>query len=139
MRHSTHLRSLAVVGLCATLLAPVASAQHSAKPTAAPVAATNEAAVRAPARCDPLPGEAPDQLPLLRSSVGLNYTSGMLESPADDSVEVCILVDSTGTVREVGISRPSASFDAAAFDAARWCVFAPAPDHTVARCRRVSR
>jgi TonB family protein len=53
----------------------------------------------------------------------------MLDASADGAVEVCVLVDSTGTVREAGISRPAAPFDEAALEAARWWLFAPARAH----------
>jgi hypothetical protein len=119
MRPSIPLRALAVAAaLLGSLLAPVAGARREAKSAPPP-----------PVPCDPIPGEAPEQLPVLRSSIGLNYTSAMLAAPADDSVRVCLLVDSTGAVREAGVSQPGARFDDAALDAARWFVFAPARAH----------
>jgi hypothetical protein len=130
MLHSSPARRLALVTMILTsLLASIASARHGAKPGATASAAGPSTAVRARASCDPLPGEAPGELPVLRSPVGLNYTNTMLAAPADDSVGVCVLVDSTGAVREAGVSRPAAPFDEAALAAARWWVFAPARSH----------
>jgi TonB family protein len=115
--------------LVAGLLAPSASARHSTKPGATPAAPGHEATARAETSCEPLPGDTPDELPVLRSAVALNYSKAMLDSPTDDSVVVCVLVDSTGTVREAGLSRPATPFDEAALEAARWWVFAPARSH----------
>jgi hypothetical protein len=130
MLRSRPARRLALVTtILASLLAPIASARHAAKPGAAPSTAGQPADVRARASCDPLPGELPGELPRLRSAIGLNYSNAMLAAPADDSVGVCVLVDSTGAVREAGVSRPAAPFDEAALAAARWWVFAPARSH----------
>ncbi len=115
--------------LLAVLPAAIASARHGTPPGAGGPAAGQAAAVRTPASCDPLPGGAPDELPVLRSPIGLNYSNAMLVSPRDDSVEVCVLVDTTGTVREAGVSRPAPPFDEPALEAARWWVFAPARLH----------
>lgn len=120
------LRSLRV-SLLLALLAPAALARRVPAPAAPPVASHGGA--RAATRCDPLPGEAPERLPVLRSAVGLNYSNDMLHAPNDDSVGVCVLVDSTGTVREAGVSQPAAPFDDAALEAARWWVFEPARAH----------
>ena len=109
--------------------ARVAGARRTAKPAATARVASADAAVRAAVRCDSLPGEQPDQPPVLRSAIGLNYSAEMLLAPADGSVEICVLVDSTGTVREAGVSRPSKPFDMAALEAARWWVFTPAHAH----------
>ena len=130
---------LAVLVSLAALFAPVAraGARRHRSGTTVPAAAKSDSKPAAKAdvvariavSCDPLPGDAPDQPPLLRSGVGLNYTNDMLEHPADGAVAVCLLVDSTGAVREAGILESSglaAPFDAAAIDAARWWVFAPA-------------
>ncbi|HUK64899.1 MAG TPA: TonB family protein, partial [Dongiaceae bacterium] len=115
--------------LLAVLLAATASARAAGKTAVTPPAAERDAATRAAASCDPLPGEAPDQPPVLRSAIGLNYSNAMLDTPSDGTVEVCVLVDSTGTVREAGVSRPAAPFDEAALDAARWWLFTPARSH----------
>ncbi len=123
MRHSSFRRWPAFLAgstaLLAALLAPAARAS-AARSTAPAVQA------RVVAGCDPLAGETPDRLPVLRSAVGLNYSNEMLKQAKDDSVEVWVLVDSTGTVREAGVSRPATPFDHAALEAARWWVFTPA-------------
>ncbi len=130
MRHSSFRRWPAFMAgstaLLAALLAPAAraSAARNGKPVA--VAAAPAVQARIATSCEPLAGEAPDQLPVLRSAVRLNYSNEMLEQAEDDSVEVCVLVDSTGTVREAGVSRPAAPFDQAALEAVRWWVFTPA-------------
>ncbi len=117
---------------------PAAGARHDTKAGATDTTAFTNAASRAPARCDSLPGERPEQPPVVRSAVGLNYSNDMLDAHADGSVEVCVLVDSTGTVREAGVSRPSAPFDMAALEAARWWVFTPARAHGRAVPARVA-
>ncbi len=123
-------RSLAAVALLASLLplllAPAARAGARRAPNSATVVAAPSAPARSAVRCDTLPGEPPDQLPVLRSGVALNYTNDMLQEPGDGAVGICVLVDSTGTVREAGVSGPSETFDLAALEAARWWVFAPA-------------
>lgn len=130
MRPPLPARSLAAVALLGSMLALLLVPAACAGARRAPKAMVAAPAVSAPAsvavRCDTLPGEAPDQLPVLRSSVALNYTNDMLEKPADGTVELCLLVDSTGTVREAGVSGRSESFDLAALEAARWWVFSPA-------------
>lgn len=125
MRPPLPFRALAALALVAVALAPIAQAAARRTPTAATAPTASEPA-RIAIRCEPLPGEAPDQPPVLRSSVGLNYTNAMLDQPADGTVEICVLVDSTGTVREAGVSGPAAAFDSAALEAARWWVFVPA-------------
>jgi len=117
------------VALLALALTTMASARPSAKPAATAPTPVHAAVARAPARCDPLPGGIPDEPPVLRSSIGLNYANEMLDAPADSTVEVCVLVDSTGTVREAGVSLSVAPVDEAAVEAARWWVFAPARAH----------
>ncbi len=130
MRYSLNFRRPAGLAwsaaLLAALLAPVARAGAPRSTAPAAAAVTPAVQARVAASCEPLPGDAPDQLPVLRSAVGLNYSNEMLEHAEDASVEVCVLVDSTGTVREAGISRPAAPFDLAALEAARWWVFTPA-------------
>lgn len=115
MRPSRRVLVLAALAMLAALFAPMARASSRGTPRAA-----------APATCDPLPGEAPDTPPVLRSAVGLNYSNDLLASPADAVVRVCVLVDSTGVVREASVLGPRAPFDDAALDAARWSVFEPA-------------
>lgn len=124
MRPPLPFRALAALALVALALVPIAQAAARRAPKAAVAAAAEP--VRAAARCEPLPGDGPDQPPVLRSDVGLNYTNTMLEQPADGTVEVCVLVDSTGTVREAGVSGPATPFDTPALEAARWWVFTPA-------------
>lgn len=97
-----------------------------ALPATVATAAAQTVIPAVPVNCGPLPDEAPDQLPTLRSSVGLNCTNDMLDLPGEGAVEVCVLVDSTGTVRAAELTQPAGSFAAALLDAARWWVFAPA-------------
>jgi len=58
--------------------------------------------------------------------VGLNYTNALLEGSGNGSVEVCVLVDSTGTVREASVSKPRDPLEQTAPESPRRCVFAPA-------------
>lgn len=112
---------LTVALLLAAVYAPGARAatMRLAKGTIAAPAAMLEP-------CAPLASRPPDQPPVLRDRVGLNYPDEALEAGADDTLEVCVLVDSTGTVREARPSRARSPYDSAVVDAARWCVFEPA-------------
>jgi len=61
---------------------------------------------------------------VLRSAVGLNYAAEEFKRARDGTIEVCVLVDSTGTVSEARVVRALPPFDSAAVEAARWWVFA---------------
>src|ERR1051325_5621471 len=121
---------LALLALLALPLAPAAraSTRHRATGPSA-LSSPARSATAAPAACEPLAGAAPEVLPVLRSGEGLNYAGLDLDRARDGTIEVCVLVDSTGTVSEGPVVRPSPPFDSAAFEAARWWVFAPARDH----------
>src|ERR1044072_3623761 len=108
--------------------APRASTRHRATGPSA-LSSPARSATAAPAACEPLAGAAPEVLPVLRSGEGLNYAGLDLDRARDGTIEVCVLVDSTGTVSEARVVRPFPPFDSAAFEAARWWVFAPARDH----------
>ena len=120
-------RTLAFVLLGALCVAATSARPGREPKPASPLAVAPQAtAARVPASCDPLPGDAPDPLPKLRSAIGLNYPNALLEHPGDGVVEICLLVDSTGTVREAGVSKPQDPFDLLALESARWWVFEPA-------------
>jgi len=112
------IRAAAIACVAALLLAPAAIARRPAPPAA-----------RALVPCAPLGDVSPEQPPVLRSAVGLNYAGERLAGAHEGALELCLLVDSTGVVREARVSRALAPFDSAALDAARWWVFAPARDH----------
>ncbi len=117
--------------LLAVPLAPAAraSARHRAAGSGAPSSPARSAAA-ALAPCEPFAGPAPEERPVLRSAVGLNYAAEEFKRARDGTIEVCVLVDSTGTVSEARVVRALPPFDSAAVEAARWWVFAPARDHS---------
>ncbi|MEQ1831461.1 MAG: energy transducer TonB [Candidatus Eisenbacteria bacterium] len=115
----TPLRLLLAFVAIPVVLAAIAHAGVRRVPKPSPPASD-------PAACRAVPGLAPDVAPLLRARVAVNLTNALLESPAGDTVEVCLLVDTTGTVREVALPHPGSPFDDAALAAARWWLFVPA-------------
>src|SRR4051812_7163763 len=85
---------LAALLFVATFAAKRAPLGRAAAPDPEPPAVLMVAA------CEPLPGPAPDQPAALRATVGINLGNDDLAAPREDSVRVCLLVDSTGTVRD---------------------------------------
>ena len=108
---------LAALALLALLLAPAAGARIKYKPK--PVEAR-------PAACEPLAGPAPDSPPRPRDRVGLNFSSDMLMTADSATVQVCVLVDSLGIVRQARVERGGTPYDSAAVDAVHWWQFEPA-------------
>ena len=100
------------------LFAPAAGARVKYKPGSA------GAAARPP--CEPLAGPAPDTPPRPRDRVGLNFSAEMLVSADTAAVQVCVLVDSLGLVRQARVERGGTPYDSAAVDAVRWWQFEPA-------------
>jgi len=113
MRPTTAVRVVVLASLLAAL--PAASKPHAPK--------TPPAVMSAP--CEPLPGPPPDAPPHARDTIGLNFPSRTL-AMGDTTVQVCVLVDSTGIVREARVARGGTPCDSAAVDAVRWWLFAPA-------------
>ncbi len=112
------LFGLALVALAAVAHARIRPAPKPAVPAVAPAHVVDS--------CLAVLSPAPDVLPTVRARTGLNYTTKMLEQPAVGAIEVCLLVDSTGTVLEAGLPQPGSPLDDAALDAARWWLFEPA-------------
>jgi len=78
------------------------------------------------ATCAPLPGPAPETAPDAIARNGVNVASEHRETTARYSVEVCVLVDSLGIVREARVLRGGTAYDSTAVQAARWWLFEPA-------------
>jgi len=86
--------------------------------TAAPVAAADSSDR----------GDAYDfavDLPELRYRTGFNFSTAMLSQKSAHTVEMQVLVDSCGQVREVRVRHGGTPFDSAAVDAVRWWWFMP--------------
>jgi len=79
-----------------------------------------------PPPCEPLTGPAPGTPPRPRDRVGLNFSADMLVSADSAAVQVCVLVDSLGLVRQARVERGGTPYDSAAVDAVRWWQFEPA-------------
>lgn len=109
------------LSLTALTVVLAALAHAGVRPVAKPAPSAGE-----PEACIAVPGLGPDVMPRLRASVPVNLTNALLEHRTDDSVEVCMLVDTTGTVREAALPHPGSPFDDAALAAVRWWLFEPA-------------
>ena len=112
------LVAMALIALAAVTHARTRPAPKPVVPAVAPAHAADS--------CLAVPGPAPDVLPVVRARLGLNYTTEMLEQPSTGAVDVCLLIDTTGTVLEAGLPHPGSSLDDAAIEAARWWLFEPA-------------
>jgi len=108
--------SVTALALLALLLAPAVGARVNYK----------AAEAGPPPPCEPLAGPAPDTPPRPRDRVGLNFSAPMLTSPDSAAVQVCVLVDSLGLVRQARVERGGTPYDSAAVDAVRWWQFEPA-------------
>jgi len=118
VNHARPRPLLVALALLAALLAPAVGARVKYR------AGSAGAVARSP--CEPLPGPAPDTPPRPRDRVGLNFSAGMLLSADSAAVQVCVLVDSLGLVRQARVERGGTPCDSAAVDAVRWWQFEPA-------------
>jgi hypothetical protein len=104
------------------LLLPVAGTSGVSAGTPPAVAKPTSTAA---AGCE-LPGPAPDVAPVAIARNGVNVASEHREKAARHNLEVCVLVDSLGIVREARVLRGGTEYDSAAVQAARWWLFEPA-------------
>jgi len=123
-RRRRHI-DLSVFAAALVLVAATAAKHRSSRPSAT----ADSVGVVAAVTCEPFAGPVPDEPPRLRSAVGIDLRSTDLEHPRDDSVRVCVLVDSNGTVRDAVALTNGRRVDPltpAALESARWWLFEPA-------------